>query len=508
MNRLHLHILAASLTLVGLSIFFYKALVLHFPLVANTTSDLWNVETAVSFQAKGEAVKVELFIPKNTARVVVMDENFISRGFGLSTSASDYNRQAVWTIRKASGAHTLYYHAVIRKIDTKKRIVPATPPVVEAEAFEGTALAAAKALLEETRQHSADTASLVSELFKQLNRINPEDGAALLLGKRPSTLKKIETAVRVLALQMIPARVVHGIKLADQVRHAETVHWLEVYDGKVWSSFDPLNGGEFDDAGYVPWWRGNLPIVTLQGAKKTQVQHSVTTNQEEAISGALIAGQLESPILLQFSLFALPLQSQTVYRVLLMVPIGAFLVVILRNLIGIKTFGTFMPILVALAFRETELLWGILLFTLVVSLGLGVRFYFEHLKLLLVPRLASVLTVVIILMASLSVITHKLGIDRGISVALFPMVILTMTIERMSIVWEERGALEAMKQGIGSLFVATITYLVITLDTLEHLLFVFPELLLVVLAGCLLLGRYTGYRLFELTRFKAFAEGG
>jgi len=38
---------------------------------------------------------------------------------------------------------------------------------------------------------------------------------------------------------------------------------------------------------------------------------------------------------------------------------------------------------------------------------------------------------------------------------------------------------------------------------LGHLVFVFPELLLIVLAANLLLGRYTGYRLTELWRFRS-----
>jgi hypothetical protein len=196
-----------------------------------------------------------------------------------------------------------------------------------------------------------------------------------------------------------------------------------------------------------------------------------------------------------------------VYRILLLVPIGAFLLVILRNVVGIKTFGTFMPVLIALAFRETQLLWGIVLFSVVVALGLSIRLYLEHLKLLVVPRLASVLFVVVLLMALLSILTHKLGLERGLSVALFPMVILTMTIERMSIVWEERGATEALQQGLGSLAVAAIVYLIMTIKQVEHLAFVFPELLLVLLAGTLLLGRYYGYRLLELRRFKQLVKG-
>jgi hypothetical protein len=72
-------------------------------------------------------------------------------------------------------------------------------------------------------------------------------------------------------------------------------------------------------------------------------------------------------------------------------------------------------------------------------------------------------------------------------------------------VWEERGAGEAFQEGGGSLAVAALTYIVMAMTPMQHLLFVFPELLLVVLAATLLLGRYTGYRLTELRRFRALA---
>ncbi|MEO1574228.1 MAG: 7TM domain-containing protein, partial [Pseudomonadota bacterium] len=193
--------------------------------------------------------------------------------------------------------------------------------------------------------------------------------------------------------------------------------------------------------------------------------------------------------------------------VLLMIPIGALVMAVMRNIIGIPTFGTFTPILVALAFRETRLLYGLLLFSLVVAMGLTARFYLERLRLLLVPRLAAVLTVVVLLMLSISIVGHALDLETGLSIALFPMVILTMVIERMSIVWDERGPSAAMTEGAGSLVVAIVAYLVMSIDRLEHLVFVFPELLLIVLGLCLLLGRYTGFRLTELARFSELAPG-
>jgi hypothetical protein len=58
----------------------------------------------------------------------------------------------------------------------------------------------------------------------------------------------------------------------------------------------------------------------------------------------------------------------------------------------------------------------------------------------------------------------------------------------------------------GSLMIASLAYLVMSWPPLEHLIFVFPELLLVLLGLTLILGRYSGYRLTELTRFKALAR--
>jgi len=84
---------------------------------------------------------------------------------------------------------------------------------------------------------------------------------------------------------------------------------------------------------------------------------------------------------------------------------------------------------------------------------------------------------------------------------------MAMTIERMSLAWEELGAGEALVQGFGSLMVAALSYLCMSSRYLEHLIFVFPELLFVVLAITLLLGRYTGYRLTELWRFRAALKG-
>jgi hypothetical protein len=44
------------------------------------------------------------------------------------------------------------------------------------------------------------------------------------------------------------------------------------------------------------------------------------------------------------------------------------------------------------------------------------------------------------------------------------------------------------------------------ISQIQYWAFYFPEMLLILLAGILLIGRYTGYRLSELIRFKSFSN--
>lgn len=506
MTRRHLILLTLTLTLTGSIVFSYKALVLNFPLVPEVRSDIWEVEAHLTFVANNKPIKVSMNLPRNSRRFAIVNENFISRGYGVNVVTEDGKRRVHWSIRQARGTQNLYYRASVRRMD---RDIPQKAPVgsgPEKPDLKGAYREASEALVSEARQKSADMDGLVIELLYRLNNPRSGDNAALLLGKKASVQKKVDLSVQLMTLAGIHARSVHGLQLEDQKRNSPIIHWLEIYDQKQWVSYDPVTGKRGVPEDYLVWWRGMEPLVESQGTKNLTVTVSVSRSQELALQTVSETGELKKPLLLGFSLFSLPIETQAVYYVILMVPVGVFLLVILRNVIGIRTFGTFMPVLIALAFRETQLLWGVIFFSTLIALGLVIRLYLAHLKLLVVPRLAAILIVVIYLMALFSILTHKFGLERGLSVALFPMVIMTMTIERMSIGWEELGALETLKQGAWSMIAAMLAYLVMTIKHIEHLLFVFPELLLILLAGTLCLGRYTGFRLLELPRFKSLTK--
>ena len=338
-----------------------------------------------------------------------------------------------------------------------------------------------------------------------MNDPTPDPNSELLLTSATTGAEFVESLTTILASARIPARMVHGFELQGRQRQAALVTWLEVHDSDRWRYFNPMTGEQNLPDRFFVWWRGNESLISVAGGSNVQVTFAVQENHLDAVTIAETQAAALGASAIDFSLYGLPIQTQAVYSVLLMIPIGALVMVLLRNMIGIDAFGTFMPVLIALAFRETQLFWGVVLFSFLVALGLSIRFLLDRLRLLLVPRLSAVLIVVVILMLIISLTSHRLGMETGLSVALFPMVIIAMTIERMSVVWEERGAADAMRAGLGSLVVAIVAYIFMGLPWLEHLLFTFPELLLVILALVVLAGRYTGYRLLELSRFKALA---
>ena len=130
------------------------------------------------------------------------------------------------------------------------------------------------------------------------------------------------------------------------------------------------------------------------------------------------------------------------------------------------------------------------------------RSYLSKLDLLLVSRIAAVVVIVVILMSAISIVSYRMGVEQALTVTFFPMIIIAWTIEHMSILWEDDGPGEVLVQTAGSLVVAILCYMAMTNHYIEHWMFNFPEFLLVLLGGIILLGHYTGYRLSELIRFR------
>jgi hypothetical protein len=498
-SKRHVYGLITLLFVIGTSIFLYRHEILNVPLTENESVNSWTVEANLRFNAQPNVpVKASFMIPYMPPHYSILDEYFVSRNYGVTTNLIGYNREAVWSLRRSSGSQSLYYRAIFHET-SHHDVYLQKPMAVKAAPLPENIKTAVDTIIHEARQSSADIQTFAQSAIKELNKF--DGNSKILVGNERDDYSIFKALITVLNQAKISVLPIEGIYLREQNR-AEFKPFLAVYNDKAWIYLNPRTGEAGLPKNFLIWQYANTPMFDITGGNKPQFTLTVSPTPMNALSAAKARGSQTESQLIRFSLLQLPVDVQDAYKVLLTVPVGAFIILILRNYIGLMTFGTFMPVLIALAFRETHLIWGLSLFTFIVSCGLLARFYLDQLRLLLVPRLAAILTVVILLMIFISIMTQSLGLGSGLSVALFPMVILTMTIERMCVTWDERGPAEAIKAGTGSLVAAVITYSVINYPPLQYLLFAFPELLLVVLGCILWFGQYRGFRLVELFRFR------
>lgn len=253
MTRRHLIVLTAALTFIGSIVSLYKALVLNFPLVPEVRSDIWDVEAHLTFVSDNKPVKVSMNLPRNSRRFAIVNENFISRGYGVNVVAEDGKRKVHWSIRKARGAQNLYYRTSVRRMNSDFPQKKPKGPGPEKPDLKGAYREASEAIVSEAREKSADIDGIVIELLQRLNNPRPGDNATLLLGKKTSVQKKVDLSVQLLALAGIHARSVHGIRLEDQKRNSTIIHWLEIYDQKQWVAYDPVSGKRGVPEDYLAW---------------------------------------------------------------------------------------------------------------------------------------------------------------------------------------------------------------------------------------------------------------
>jgi len=501
-------VIVLGLSFAGFFIVWYKVGVLGIPFLPHEQLSVYKVGAEISFEGQNKAVLVSMALPEPQEGIQILSEDVASSGFGYAEAQTENGKRAEWSKRRVEGPQILYYSLEVLIEPGEYKPKPSIKPL-EQESEMLSYLPdrlrnTAKNLLDDVRLRSADTHSFVAQLIHDFNAKEPSQAVKILLAQGGEA--KFEMLYRLLRYRKISVRKIHGLYLESERRNIALTPMLDVYDGKNWQLYDPKKGKITRNKNFFVWQQGGGSLIDVTGAENSNIRFSL--NERQVPIQYLLDKQelVKKAAILDFSLFTLPVSEQNAYRHILLVPFGALVVVLLRVLVGVRTSGTFMPILIALAFMETTLFAGLIMFILIVGMGLIIRSYLSNLNLLLVARISAVMIVVIVIMSFMSILSFKLGIKEVLTVTFFPMIILAWTIERMSILWEEQGAREVFVQGSGSLIVAVCAYFVMSHPFVSHIAFNFPELLLVVLAMIIMLGRYSGYRLSELIRFKSMVE--
>jgi hypothetical protein len=503
---------------------------------------VWRISLTVEGELTRPDATLTMVLPPDCRRQHVLDETFQSENLVRAVRKTPEGgiRKAVWRRRPGptgpqpfqltySARCVLGMRRPTPGMVQRSRTLDAAPslegpavkkgPLIESDHEEIVALAHQLTDAEPT------TEERLRALFDQAAALpaGPARGAlACVREQAGSAAGKARLLVALCRSLQMPARLLTGlvpIEDGEQKLH----FWAEAWIEGTWLPMDPARqrfGADRFPANYLVLHIGDVPVrgdgVRLQTTfTATDLHNSLAPEGGPPPSTANRVWRL-------MSLAHLRPEEQFWAKYLLLLPLGVLVVCVFRTVIGITTYGTFAPALLGLVCRDLkDFPWALGLFVAILLTGWGVRLVLDRYHLLMVPRISAVLTVIVILLlACLMLLSPHGGLTRSY-LALLPLVILIHMVERFWTVETEDGTPASLKTLLATVVVASTVALLVHIDVLGNgllrlfglapaippavvatTLFRFPEALGLCLAGQLLLGRYTGYRLTELFRFR------
>lgn len=470
----------------------------------------WKLLYDVEIYSMDPLAKLYIRVPSDTRHYRIVSESFSYKNLLVSfdTSQKKESRRIVGVQLSKNESSHFTAQIEIQRWPGKVKSARLTPEdrqyYLRAEEAVQTGSPEFNALRDKIVLSKSKNEQLIQALYQSIHK-NIEvlsdhfagDALSAIEKKQAGTLGKARALIALLRTAKTPARLVTGFILySDQ--EIEPHHWVEVRYQKEWHAFDPTNGHEWTvPADYFPVSRNTAGIVTSSGDLEY-----VTGFDVALISARSIAVRNNQNLSQLFNLERLPIGMRNVVAIVLLLPLGVLVTAIFRNLIGLKTFGTFAPSLLALSFVMSDWRTGLVLLVIVLFVGYVGRWSMDEMKLLMVPRVGLILTTVIVLMTMAISLFDYLNLTPSANAVLLPTVIIAGLIERIFITEIEDGTRNVFKLAIGTTLVAVSCFIVFSSSTMRWAVISFPELLLIVVAILILLGRYSGYRLMELVRFK------
>jgi hypothetical protein len=502
--------------------------------------DTWKVTLAVEGTSQGRA-RLWTPTPLDLDRQRLVCDSYVSDELGHKPPEARFpeRRRVVWTQRTATGTSFKARSEFVVALSQRRAALPtdglyAAPgpgadlgaePLIETshEAISAEARKLTTGLSGSTSQ--LDTAQALFRFveLKIRNDVRPSRvlanapaaaGSPANSAASMSALTCLKTGsgdaraksrllIALLRNRNISARMVAGVTLAkgdEQQAH----HWVEAYLYDRWLPMCPFHRafGRLPPT-YLIFGFGDHPLVTggkrVDGLKWTfRIERTAT---EETARPNVSAWQRGFQ---KLSLYSLSSGDRRLVEILLLLPLAALVICVFRNLIGLHSFGTFAPALIGLAFHDLHSLPGIGVFVAILLIGWLMRRILDRYHLLQVPRVATMLTLIMSVLIGVILVSNHLGASTARYISLFPMVILTGMVERFWTLETEDSMAASFRTLVQTMFIATVIALILSRQFVVKQLFCFPETLGLVMACQLLIGRYTGYRLSELFRFRDF----
>lgn len=188
---------------------------------------------------------------------------------------------------------------------------------------------------------------------------------------------------------------------------------------------------------------------------------------------------------------------------LLILPVIATFIAFLRQVVGIKAFGIYTPLIITFAFLATNgIKYGIAIFASVILVGMLMRFVLKSFRLLYLPRVAITVSVVALVILGILVFGGSLRRTGLAAVSIFPILIMITLVEKFVTVQIEKGNKTAVVLAFETLLISIIGYYIASWSLLIRFLAQYPWIILATIPINIILGKWTGLRFKEYLRFK------
>lgn len=321
------------------------------------------------------------------------------------------------------------------------------------------------------------------------------DAVTALRRNRASCNGKSRLFAALCRAQGIPAEVTGGIILENTGKRTSHL-WVNVFYQEHRIPFDILNNHFAElPANYLELYTGDEFLMThtkdIGFDYQFHIERKYGTEEGNAQKGVQLFALLNNS--------GLPLNA---LRGLLLLPLVAVVIAIMRNVIGMKTFGIFLPALIALGLTNVHLGWGILAFCIVIAAIALLHYPLEKIGLLHTPKIVIMLTVVVVLLLGICLVSVQNN-WAALSMTMFlPVIVVSITAERFAKTLVEEQLPEALKMLAYTSLIAALCYPVLQSNLLLGLFLHLPEMYLILLAFMVLLGRWIGMRVLEYQRFQ------
>ena len=186
---------------------------------------------------------------------------------------------------------------------------------------------------------------------------------------------------------------------------------------------------------------------------------------------------------------------------LLSLPLIATMLAFLKQVIGITTFGLYLPSVIALSFLALGPGVGVAFLLFILVTGYAVRIATRRWRMLYIPKVAIVITVVSFTLLLLLGIGAYFGLTLS-GDTIFILLIMSTLSESFLNLKAEEGLISAIIAIAETVLAALLCVFIVQWSMLQAMILAYPEWILLTLLVNAFLGRYTGLRLVEYFRFR------